>query len=99
MTIRFAAARAAASSPISRILGFGHIRHAANDNCDLANDEVMRKALHHFAKHGLSAARDAHCRAEAAFFRGDRGEYDQWLEICRLLDRRLAMQFEKRAHL
>ena len=95
MTIRFAAARAAAHSPITKVLAFRPIRHAANDNCDVANDEIMREALYHFSKYGLRAAREAHARAEVAFFRGNRSDYNRWLEICRLLDRRLAMQFER----
>ncbi len=97
MTIHFAAARTAALSPIAQVLAFRRCGPAANDNCELASAEVLRAALYHFAKYGIGAAREARGRAEAAFFAGNRSEYDHWLEICRQLDRRMALQFERRA--
>lgn len=64
----------------------------ANDNgADRqAADKVLRAALHHFAQHGLGAAKVARAQAEKAFFDGDRETYDWWLGITRTLDRRLA---------
>lgn len=97
MSIHFAAARVAARSPVAQVLAFRHPESAANDNCELASAEVLRAALYHFAKFGIGAAREARDRAEAAFFAGNRAEYDHWLAICRQLDRRMAMQFERAA--
>lgn len=97
MAINFAAARTAARSPVAQVLAFRRCGPAANDNCELASAEVLRAALYHFAKHGLGAAREARARAETAFFAGNRGEYTQWLEICRQLDRRMATHFEQAA--
>ena len=64
---------------------------AANDNVlGLCNDKLLKAALRHFAKHGLSAAERARELAEDAFFAGDRENYRWWLSICRTLDRRMA---------
>lgn len=95
MTVHFAASRLAAHSPVARILQ----RHApatpANDNFDVrADDELLHAALHHFARFGLGAAREARRHAEQAFFAGDRERYDWWLGICRKLDARLAKSLE-----
>ena len=66
--------------------------NVANDNGPgrEAADRVLRAALHHFAQHGLGAAKVARAQAEKAFFEGDRDTYDWWLGITRTLDRRLA---------
>jgi hypothetical protein len=65
--------------------------HAANDNGDgLGEDGVLRAALRHFAKHGLSAASRARDNAECAFLDGNHAEYRHWMAICRALDRRMA---------
>jgi hypothetical protein len=78
------------------------IERVANDNCDAPlaahpNDQLLRAALRHFARHGLGAAREARAQAEKAFFAGDRQAYDWWLGITRTLDRRLAAEAERLA--
>lgn len=101
MTVYFAAARSAISSPVARALARRTPGRSANDNCDAgsiqANDNVIHAALRHFAVHGLGAARQARVQAEAAFFAGDRQGYDWWLGICRALDKRIAGQLEAEA--
>jgi hypothetical protein len=89
MTIRFAAARRG-DSRVYRVLGHVAPGPAANDNSDAGNDRLLRAALRHFATHGLGAAEAARANAERAFFAGDRAEYRWWLDICRMLDRRMA---------
>lgn len=97
MTLRFAAARSAARSPVARALARRAEGCAANDNgaADGADDLMLHAALRHFAEHGLGAARAARRQAERAFFAGDRAGYDWWLGICRTLDRRLAEELER----
>ena len=94
MTIHFAAARTPSRSPLARAFARRTIARAANDNGNEAllkrNDEVLQAALRHFAKHGLAAAKEARQNAEQAFFDGDSEGYKWWLEICKMLDRRLA---------
>lgn len=69
---------------------------AANDDGPAGvADPIVRAALSHFSAHGLSAAHDARRRAEAAFFTGDREAYRWWLETCRLLDGRIALEFDR----
>lgn len=97
MTLRFAAARSTAVSPLARALSRRALGSAANDNGTDANDHLLHAALRHFAEHGLGAARDAHLRAERAFFAGDRESYRWWLGVCRTLDRRLAARLEHKA--
>jgi hypothetical protein len=63
---------------------------AANDNGEgLGEDTLLRAALRHFARHGLSAARQAHENAESASFAGNTAEYRHWMAICHALDRRM----------
>lgn len=71
---------------------------AANDNGygDL-QETLLRDALEHFGRHGLSAAESARKEAERAFFAGDRRMYNHWLEVCRALDRRLATDLARRS--
>lgn len=97
MTLRFAAARIAAASPLARALTRRRPGVAANDNGTETNDHMLHAALRHFAEHGLGAARDAHKRAEQAFFAGDRESYQWWLGVCRTLDKRLAARLEHKA--
>mgnify|MGYP005824761177 CR=1 FL=1 len=101
MTVHFAAARSAISSPVARALSRRTPGRSANDNGNggsiEANDNVIHAALRHFAAHGLGAARQARAQAEAAFFAGDRQGYDWWLGICRALDKRIAGQLEAAA--
>lgn len=70
---------------------------AANDN-DESSDALLHAALRHFAEHGLAAASRARKQAETALLAGDRQAYLSWLEICRVLDRRMAGEIELRAH-
>ena len=97
MTLRFAAARSTAASPLARALSRRAPGHAANDNATDTNDHLLHAALRHFAEHGLGAARDAHRRAERAFFVGDRESYRWWLGVCRTLDKRLAAPLEHKS--
>lgn len=91
MTITFAASRSPASSPLLRAAIRGVPMRAANDNVQgLGNDALLHSALRHFAEHGLGAAEQARINAEEAFFAGNRDEYRRWMEICRVLDRRMA---------
>lgn len=63
----------------------------------LKDDRILRAALHHFAEHGLGAAKAARAQADAAFLAGDREGYEWWLGITRTLDRRLAAQAHRPA--
>ena len=108
MPIRFAAANAPgcapACSPIAKALAARAVERVANDNGlsnkqiardEMANDQILRAALRHFAQHGVSAAGVARAQAEKAFFEGDRQAYDWWLGITRTLDRRMAADADK----
>lgn len=91
MTIRFAAP----PSAIAPRMSVRRIRELcappANDNgSSHSSDAMLHAALRHFAIHGLAAAHRARKQAEAAFFANDRPAYLWWLEICRVLDRRMA---------
>ena len=97
MSIHFAAAQNAEHSPVARVLRYGAVPFACNDNGpiparDAPSNEILRAALRHFAAHGLSAARVARTKAQEAFFADDRAAYDWWMAITRTLDRRLAAQ-------
>lgn len=97
MSLNIAAVRSASCSPLYRVLVSRDYQEAANDNAGLVvNDRIMRAALRHFAEHGLGAARVARERAEAAFFAGDRAQYDWWRALCRTLDRRMVEQLDNR---
>lgn len=91
MSIRFAAARPAtvahfATNP-RRMGAF----RAANDNAQaIANPELLRSALLHFAAHGLSAAEAAYERALTARANDDAEGSANWIELCRVFDRRMA---------
>ena len=95
MTLRFAAARSAAHSPVARALSHSPNRAATNDNGELfTNDEVLEGALRHFAVHGLNAASAAARHAEQALADGDSKQYSWWLEVCRNFDRGQARRLE-----
>lgn len=84
-----------ANATLVRAIARRAAAEAANDNGnpgggDFASDVVVHKALRHFAQFGLAAPQEARKRAEQAFFAGNRGDYNHWLEVCRALDRRLA---------
>ena len=69
---------------------------AGNDNGDVPGNEVMlHAALKQFSRHGIGAAEHARAQAEQAFFAGDRETYKWWLDLCAMLDRRLASSFSK----
>ena len=75
-----------------------HVATPANDSAGLlGRDRLLRRALWHFAEHGLAAAARAHDKATAAFFADDRLEYHHWMAICRTLDRRKAGEGPDRA--
>lgn len=93
MTLHFAAARRADSSPVARILGGATVSRPGNDNGDrdqpLISDSV-EAALRHFANYGLGAAAEAMDRAQKAHACGNEAEFDHWRDICRMLDSRAA---------
>lgn len=102
MSFHFAAARCATRSPIARALARRSAAQAANDNpasdtysTNETQDILLKGALRQFAEHGLGAAREARKQAERAFFTGDRQAYDWWLGVCRMLDKRVAIEVEK----
>ncbi len=98
MTLHPALQRTAIHSSIARVMAYRALGKAANDNglfgtgSTLQETELFDPALRYFGKHGLGAARGARKEAEAAFFANDSAAYDYWLGICRVLDRRLALQ-------
>ena len=91
MAIRFAPAHKKECRAVARVLTMPHVTRPANDcTLILERDRLLRKALWHFAEHGLAAAAQASTNAARAAARGDKEEYHNWLAICHLLDRRLA---------
>lgn len=97
MTIHFSAPPTALAPRMS----VRRIREAcwlpANDNGRPgASDAMLHAALRHFAEHGLAAASRARKQAEQAFFSNDRQGYQWWLEICRALDRSMALELAGR---
>lgn len=99
MPLHFAASRIGHDAILARALSCPRPVRAANDNGRplgdiMAKPEVLRATLLHFAKHGLAAADQARCYAEAAQRSGEEEAYRHWLAICRQLDRRLARRLE-----
>jgi hypothetical protein len=98
MTIHFAAARPQQPDSLARHRGRIVLGRAANDNGRMERDNVdtrlVHAALRHFSRHGLSAAREARAQARTAFFAGDRVQYRWWLDVCRVLDKRLAASLD-----
>ncbi len=93
MTIRLASPPGSIRPRMSVRTAREACRVPCNDNgTDGKGDELLHAALRHFAEHGLAAAHRARKQAEAAFFAGDRQAYKWWLDICRALDRRMAME-------
>lgn len=96
MTLNLAAKRTSIKSPLARALARRAHVTAANDNALMGSDlppcdqAKFDEALRFFGKHGLGAAGEARKLAEQAFNAGDRRNYNRWLGICRILDRRLA---------
>ena len=98
MTVSFAPARCAARSPVARVLARRAPSLPGNDPGDdlWHEDAPLAAALLHFARHGLSAARTAREKAEAAHRNGDPQAAGEWLAICRALDKRQAADLERR---
>ena len=98
MPIRFAAARPALRHSLAPRARARLIGGAANDNhvAVQGHDPLLRDALKHFAQHGLRAAQVARDNALEAHRLGDAAESAHWLEICRALDRRMAMALAAR---
>ena len=96
MSVRFAAARDAARSPIARILTRGEARLAANDHDELDGfmDETTIAALRHFGEHGLRAAEVAARNALLAAAAHESEDYRHWVGLCRALDSRAAERVE-----
>jgi nicotinic acid phosphoribosyltransferase len=93
MTIRLATAASSRTRiRLSPAQARAAIARPCNDNGPFdVQDAMLHAALRQFAKHGIGAAEHARVQAERAFFKGDRETYQWWLEICRTLDRRLAI--------
>jgi len=99
MTIRFAAAVRGENPILSRVLGASVPLEAGNDNFNgISGDKLMRATLRHFARYGLSAARQAKENAEIAWLSEDFAGHAFWLSVCRMLDRRMAAAFAAHMH-
>ena len=94
MTIRFAPARNRDNlvSVVTRGFGYSVPKIGANDNGLVAanDDPLLTETLRHFAEHGLRAAERARDKAMDARRAGDSTDYEWWLSICRMLNRRMA---------
>lgn len=97
MSIHFAAAKSPVELKIDAKLRARLGRLAANDNRNkLPGDEMLHAALRHFGSHGLGAALQAAQQAERAWASQDRASFLWWIDICRILDRRMANHLEQR---
>lgn len=73
---------------------------AANDNvkfvtaADALRDRYVQKALRVFAEKGLTAASHAFAMSEKSRMEGKLAAAEEWLQICRILDRRLALKLQ-----
>ncbi|MBX7457171.1 hypothetical protein K3152_02830 [Qipengyuania sp. 1NDH17] len=96
MSVRFAAARDIARSPIARVLNRGEIELAANDHDELEGfmSETTVAALRHFGEFGLRAVEVAAHNAQVAAAAHETEDYRHWLGICRALDRQAAQRVE-----
>ena len=97
MSLRFAAARTPAGSPMARVLARKPHARPANDNGDASLprpqtriDGATRAALRLLASDGLAAADVACANAERARHAGDALSCAWWMEVCSALDPRLA---------
>ena len=94
MSVKFAPARHAATSPIAKCLTRASTGPAANDHDGgMFMSDTTQQALRHFAEHGLRAgavALDNAARAEMAACDAD---YAYWLGICGELDPAAAERF------
>lgn len=99
MSVRFAAARCAAQSPVAKVLKRGSIGPVANDH-DIANggefmSVITQAALRHFSEHGLRAVPVALENARLASQAAHDEDRRYWLGICRELDAGAAARFER----
>ncbi len=94
MTISFAPSRDAQNLRMAKTHLRAFMSRPANDNSgtEEQDEALLHAALRHFAQYGMAAAQRARRQSETAFFSGDRASYRWWLEICRLLDKRMAQQ-------
>jgi hypothetical protein len=101
MPLHFAASRTGNDAILARIFERRVPARASNDNGRaigdlMADPQVMRETLLHFARFGLGAAASARNEAASAFEAGNDDEGRRWLAICRQLDRRMARKLEDR---
>ena len=99
MTIRFAPSRRAGTTALTRSLGRNEAVANANDNRDPGDpliDDSVEAALRHFAEHGLAAARVARENAEVALANNDAGSYEYWQGVCRMFDRPMADDLQRK---
>ncbi|PLK24363.1 hypothetical protein [Novosphingobium sp. TH158] len=99
MPLHFAASRTGNDAILARMFERKGPSRAANDNGRpigdlMADPQVLRSTLLHFARHGLAAADVARNEAVAAFAANDEQNGRHWLAICRQLDRRMARRLE-----
>ncbi|MGB3711936.1 MAG: hypothetical protein WA985_09630 [Erythrobacter sp.] len=101
MSIHFAPAIRAdhplACKPVARVMALRAAERVANDGPRHGANQLLEAALHHFAAHGLGAARAALEQAETARQAGDTHGYDRWMGIARQLDRRMVAEAEGKA--
>jgi hypothetical protein len=96
MLVSSAMIRPTGRSTAARVLRPYDLPTPANDDDHGPDDGVLDAALHHFAMHGLGAARAAGAQVEAHWSRGEREAAADWLAICRAFDKRLARDLETR---
>lgn len=101
--VRFAPRYGIISPCMARPVRARHLR-AVNDNTAQASgafnahDAALDSALRLFAAHGFAAAASARDAAVIALANGDADRSGFWLEVCNILDRRMARDFKARRH-
>ena len=90
------------SQKLPILIGFAAVHaRAANDNvrfetsADALRNAHVQSALRLLASHGLKAAHHAYDMAQKSRANNDRLSSDKWMQICRILDRRLAQKMER----
>ncbi|MCW1402157.1 hypothetical protein OKA06_07385 [Novosphingobium sp. MW5] len=101
MPLHFAASRIGNDAILARMFVRRMPGRAANDNGRaigdlMADPQVLRETLLHFARYGMGAAAVARREAVIAFDADNDAEGRRWLAICRQLDRRMARGLESR---
>lgn len=101
MPLHFAASRTGNDAILARMFVRRIPARGANDNGRaigdlMADPQVLRDTLLHFARHGMAAAAVARSEAIQAFDADNDAEGRRWLAICRQLDRRMARGLEGR---